>query len=54
VRPPIRNIRDIRGSEKSHNFPRKIFPDFLQYISEWPEMDSHDEETKKAKTTKGN
>jgi len=36
------------------NFPRHLFPDFLQYISEPPEMTSHDEEPKKAKTTKEN
>jgi hypothetical protein len=54
MRSPIRNIRDIRGSEKSPNFPRKISPGFLQYIGEWPEMTSRHEETKKAKTRKGN
>ena len=50
MRSPIRNIRDIRGSEKSTNFRRKISPDFLQYIGERPEMVSHDEEAEKAKT----
>jgi len=48
---PIRKIRDIRGSEKSTNFPRNISPDFLHYIAERPEMVSHDEEAQKAKTT---
>jgi hypothetical protein len=33
MRSPIHAIRDIRGSEKSTNFPRKISADFLQYIS---------------------
>jgi len=35
------------------NFPRHLSPDFLQYIDEAPEMTSHDEEPKKAKTTEG-
>jgi len=34
-------------------FPRHLSPDFLQYIDEAPEMTSHDEEPKKAKTTEG-
>jgi hypothetical protein len=33
------------------NSPRNLFPDFLQYISEAPEMTSHGEEPKKARTT---
>jgi len=40
--------------EKFQLFLRNLAPDFLQYISERPEMTSHDGKSKKAKTTKGN
>ena len=33
------------------NFPRNLAPDFTHYLSERPETTSHDEESKKAKTT---
>jgi len=37
---------------KSLIFPRNLTPDFLQYISERPELTSHGGKSKKAKTTK--
>jgi len=36
------------------NSPRNLFPDFLQYISEAPEMTSHDEEQRRPKQQKEN
>jgi hypothetical protein len=33
-------------------FPRNLAPDFTHYLSERPELTSHDEEARKAKTTK--
>jgi hypothetical protein len=45
MRSPLRNIRDIRGLEKTTNFPRKISPDFLQYTSERPKMTSYGEKS---------
>ena len=38
----------------ARNFPRNVRPIFTEYLSERPEMSSHDENSKKAKTTKGN
>jgi hypothetical protein len=48
---PIRDIPEIRGHS---NFPRNSQPNFAQYISERPELTSHGEKPKKAKTTKRN
>jgi len=45
----IRDIRVIRGFP---NFPRNTRPNLAQYISEQPEVTSHGEKPKKAKTTK--
>jgi hypothetical protein len=36
---------------KNLHFPRNSQPNFAQYISERPELTSHDETPKKAKTT---
>jgi hypothetical protein len=48
----IRDIRVIRGLCKFPNFPRKGSKNFTQYPSERPEMTTHDERPKKAKTRK--
>jgi hypothetical protein len=47
---PIRDIRLIRGFP---NFPRNSRPNSAQYTGERPELISHGEKSKKAKTTKG-
>jgi len=47
---PIGDIRMIRGFP---NFPRNTRPIVAQYTGERPELISHDENPKKAKTTKG-
>jgi hypothetical protein len=56
----LNDIRVIRGLSASTlqpfnrgeaNFPRNLAPASLQYISERPEMSSHGEKSKKAKTT---
>jgi len=41
-------------SQSPSIFLRNSRPNFAQYISERPEMTSHDEKPKKVKTTKGN
>jgi len=38
----------------ARNFPHNEPPNFAEYLSERPEMTPHDENSKKAKTTKGN
>src|SRR6266513_3604928 len=38
----------------ARNFPRNARPNFTEYLSERPEMTSHDGKSTKAKTTKGN
>jgi len=49
----IRDIRGIRGVfQKFPNFPRKRSQNFTQYSCERPEMTTHDERPKKAKTRK--
>jgi len=49
----IRDIRGIRGVfQKFPNFPRKGCKNFTQYIGERPEMSSHGEKSRKAKTKK--
>jgi len=35
-------------------FPRNLTRDFTHYLREQPEMSSHDEASKKAKTVEGN
>jgi hypothetical protein len=40
--------------QKNLHFPRNRRPNLAQYISERPEMISHDEKPKKAKTAKEN
>src|SRR5438552_17196072 len=49
----IRDIRGIRGVfQKFPNFPRKGSKNFTQYSCERPEMSSHGEKSRKAKTKK--
>jgi hypothetical protein len=49
--PVKKSIRDICGFP---DFPRNAAPNSAEYHSERPEMTSHDEKSRTAKTTKGN
>jgi len=53
VSDAARTIRDIHKIRGCPNFPRNTRPNLAQYISEQPELTSHGEKPKKAKTTKG-
>src|SRR5205823_5347313 len=47
-------VRDIRGSQISLIFSRNLALVSVLYVSERPEMTSHDGKPRKAKTRKGN
>jgi len=49
-------LAQARRSQKAvvSNFLRNLAADFSHYICEQPEMTSHDERSRKAKTRKGN
>ena len=49
----IRYIRAIRGFQNFLHCTRNLAQDFGQYTGERPEMTPQNEESKKAKTTKG-
>jgi hypothetical protein len=50
----MKSTRDIRVICGFPNFPRNARPNPTEYLSERPEMSSHGEKSRKAKTTKGN